>query len=189
MQHRGDGVICKDPKYLKSNADEPDNDVVEQESIFSGLPEEILISLTPAKMQLVNLYLTGNYSQNKIATILGIAPTTVRAWLIDENIQRVIKELQSRELSLIQSDLNALRHKAIDTMEDLLNSNMDNVRFQAAKDILDRGGLKAEQSIKVDKTVTTLEQQLSELAEYTICEDDIVDIDLSDVLEEVNTDG
>ena len=149
-----------DRKYLQGNAAEP-----QQESIFSGLPEEIMLKLTPAKMQLVNLYLTGNYSQQRIATILGISPNTVRSWLLDENIQSVIKELQSRELALIQSNLNVLRYKAINTMEDLLDSNMDNVRFQAAKDILDRGGLKAQQSIKVDKTVTNLEQQLADLAE------------------------
>ena len=173
-----------DRKYLQGNAAEP-----QQESIFSGLPEEIMLKLTPAKMQLVNLYLTGNYSQQRIATILGISPTTVRSWLLDENIQSVIKELQSRELALIQSNLNVLRYKAIDTMEDLLDSNMDNVRFQAAKDILDRGGLKAQQSIKVDKTVTNLEQQLADLAEYTISEEDVIDIDVSDLVEEVNSDG
>ena len=148
-----------------------------------------MLKLTPAKMQLVNLYLTGNYSQQRIATILGISPSTVRSWLLDENIQSVIKELQTRELALIQSNLNVLRYKAIDTMEDLLDSNMDNVRFQAAKDILDRGGLKAQQSIKVDKTVTNLEQQLADLAEYTISEEDVIDIDVSDLVEEVNSDG
>ena len=42
-----------DRKYLQGNAAEP-----QQESIFSGLPEEIMLKLTPAKMQLVNLYLT-----------------------------------------------------------------------------------------------------------------------------------
>lgn len=173
-----------DKKYLQGNAVE-----AQQESIFSGLPEEIMLKLTPAKMQLVNLYLTGNYSQQRIATILGISPSTVRSWLLDENIQSVIKELQTRELALIQSNLNVLRYKAIDTMEDLLDSNMDNVRFQAAKDILDRGGLKAQQSIKVDKTVTNLEQQLADLAEYTISEEDVIDIDVSDLVEEVNSDG
>ena len=173
-----------DRKYLQGNAAEP-----QQESIFSGLPEEIMLKLTPAQMQLVNLYLTGNYSQQRIATILGISPNTVRSWLLDENIQSVIKELQSRELALIQSNLNVLRYKAINTMEDLLDSNMDNVRFQAAKDILDRGGLKAQQSIKVDKTVTNLEQQLADLAEYTISEEDVIDIDVSDLVEEVNSDG
>lgn len=176
-----------DKKYLSGSPAEIESEP--QESLFSGLPEEILLKLTPAKMQLVNLYLTGNYSQQRLATILGISTSTVRAWLLDENIQSVIKELQSRELALIQSNLNTLRYKAISTMEDLLSSNMDNVRFQAARDILDRGGLKAQQSIKVDKTVTNLEQQFADLAEYKISEEDVIDIDVSDIVAEVTSDG
>ena len=180
-------MAMTDKKYLQANA--ADTEYSDQESIFSGLPQEIMTSITPAKMQLINYYLTGNYTQQKMAAIIGISPHTVRAWLMDENVQAVIKELQTRELALIQANLNSLRHKAIDTMEDLLSSNMDNVRFQAAKDILDRGGLKAQQSIKVDKTVTNLEQQLADLAEYTISEEDVIDIDVSDLVEEVTSDG
>lgn len=169
-----------DKTLLEGNSDE-----LSEESLFSGLPQEVMLKLNPVKMQLVNLYLTGNYTQKRIANILGVSTTTVRAWLMNPDIQMIIKELQNRELALVQSNLNALRNKALDTMEDLLNSNMDNVRFQAAKDILDRGGLKAQQSIKVDKTVTTLEQQLADLAEFSISDEDVIDIDVSDIVEEV----
>ena len=68
-------------------------------------------------------------------------------------------------------------------MDELLESDMDNVRFQAAKDLLDRGGHKPQQSIKVDKTVTTVEQQLKDLADFTI--DDTEIIDISDYVEEI----
>lgn len=182
-------MAFSDKKLIQGNAAETDYAVADQESLFSGLPEETMLKMTPAKMQLVSYYLTGNYTQTKLATILGINPQTVRTWLLDENVQYVIKELQTRELSLVQANLNRLRDKAINTMEDLLNSNMDNVRFQAAKDILDRGGLKAQQSIKVDKTVTNLEQQLADLADYTISDADVIDIDLSDLVDEVKSDG
>ena len=74
-------------------------------------------------------------------------------------------------------------------MEDLLDSNMDNVAFQAARDILDRTGMKSEQKINVQKTVTTLEQQMKDLADFTISDDDIIDIDVSDVLDEVKSNG
>ena len=161
----------------------------EQESLFSGLPEEVQKALTPAHMRAVNLYLTGNYTYKQIGAIIGVAGTTVSAWLMKPELQFVIKELQARELHLAQASLNALRNKAIDTMNDLLDSNMDNVRFQAAKDILDRGGLKAQQNIKVDKTVTTLEQQMATLAEFTIADDEVIDIDLDDILDEVKTSG
>ena len=66
---------------------------------------------------------------------------------------------------------------------------MDNVAFQAARDILDRTGMKSEQKINVQKTVTTLEQQMKDLADFTISDDDIIDIDVSDVLDEVKSNG
>jgi len=87
----------------------------------------------------------------------------------------------------VDSKLKALRHKAIDTMNELLESDMDNVRFQAAKDILDRGGHRPQQTIKVNKTVTTLEQQLKDLADFTIDDADVIDI--SDIVEEVKNGG
>jgi vacuolar-type H+-ATPase subunit I/STV1 len=107
--------------------------------------------------------------------------------LLDPTVQIVVKELQQREFAVVDSKLKALRHKAIDTMNELLESDMDNVRFQAAKDILDRGGHRPQQTIKVDKTVTTLEQQLKDLADFTIDDADVIDI--SDIVEEVKNGG
>ena len=156
-----------------------------EESLFSGLPSEIMTTLTPAKIRMILLYLTGQYTQKKIGQVVGVSENTIRAWLFDPMIQVVIKELQQREFAVIDGNLKALRHKAIDTMYELLDSTMDNVRFQAAKDILDRSGHKPQQSIKVDKTVTTVEQQLATLADFTITEDEIIDIDVDDILSEV----
>ena len=179
-----------DEEMPDGNADEGSMVVAdEQESLFSGLPEEVRKALTPAHMRAVNYYLTGNYNYKQIGAIIGVSAQTISAWLMKPEIQYVIKELQARELQLAQASLYSLRNLAIDTMKDLLDSNMDNVRFQAAKDILDRGGLKASQNIKVDKTVTTLEQQMANLVEYTISEDDVIDIDLDDILSEVKSPG
>lgn len=161
----------------------------DEESIFSGLPSEIMLSLSPAKIRMILLYMTGQYTQSKIGQIVGVSKNTVHAWLLDPNIQTVIKELQQREFAVIDGNLKALRHKAVHTMNELLDSNMDNVRFQAAKDILDRGGHKPQQSIKVDKTVTTVEQQLASLADFTITDEEIIDIDLDDIMSEVKNDN
>lgn len=147
-----------------------------QESLFSGLPSEIVDSLTPAKIRMIMLYLTGQYTQKKIGQIVGVSTTTIREWLLDENIQTVIKEIQAREFVKINNDLNALKNKAVSTLYELLDSTMDTVRYQAAKDILDRGGHKAQQSIKVDKVVTTREEQLKQLINTTM-NDSVVDIE------------
>lgn len=153
------------------------------DSLFSGLPVEIMESLSPAKIRMIMLYLTGQYTQKKIGQIVGVSENTIRAWLVDPMIQMVVKELQQREFAVIEGNLKALRHKAIGTMNELLDSTMDNVRFQAAKDILDRGGHKPQQSIKVDKTVTTVEQQLASLVDFTIDDSEVIDID--DFVEDV----
>lgn len=157
------------------------------ESIFSGLPAEVMNRISPAKTRMILLWLTGQCSQRKMAQIIGVSEATIKAWLVDPAVQLVIKEIQQREFAIIESNLKAMSYKAIDTMNELLDSDMDNVRFSAAKDILDRGGHKPQQSIKVDKTVTTIEQQLSQLADFTIDEDDIIDIDIEDMVDEIKS--
>ena len=147
------------------------------ESLFDGIPEEILSSLTPQKTRMITLYLTGLYTQTKIAKIIGVNESTIRIWLNQPAVQSVIKELQAREFALVDARLKAMRYKALDTMDDLLNSPDDRVKFSASKDILDRTGHKAAQAIKVDKTVTTIEQQLKDIVDFSIDDAEIIDID------------
>ena len=62
------------------------------ETLFSGLPEEIMQTLTPAKVRMILLHLTGQYNQVKIAKIIGVSDNTIRSWLVDPNVQLVVKE-------------------------------------------------------------------------------------------------
>lgn len=149
----------------------------QDDSLFSGLPQEYVEKLTPAKSRFIMLYLTGLYSQKKIAQIIGVSETTLRMWQMQEPVQMVMKELQQREFEVIDSKLKAMRYKALNTLDNLLESPDDRVKYSATKDILDRTGHKAAQSIKVDKTVTTIEQQLQQLADFTIDDSEVVDID------------
>ena len=147
----------------------------EPTNLFAGLP-----CLTPAKNRMVLLYLSGSMTKKKIAETIGVHENTVSCWLLDEEVQTVIGELQKREFAYIDSQLKAMRHKAAATMNDLMDSPMDNVRFQAAKDVLDRAGHKAVQQIKVDKKVTTIEEQLKSIQDFRFEEGDVVDV--SDVV-------
>lgn len=45
---------------------------------------------------------------------------------------------------------------------------MDAIALQAVRDVLDRGGHKPKNEIKVDKTVTTIEQKMKEIIDMTI---------------------
>lgn len=156
---------------------------IAEDNLFSGLPKEVFEQLTPAKNRMILLYITGQYTITQIAKLLGIHNSTVSSWLRQEDVQMVIKELQTREYAIIDSSLKALRMKAVETMNTLLDSPMEPVRFQASKDILDRTGHKPVNEMKIDKTVTTIEKQLQELADITIDEAEIIDI--SDVIEQV----
>lgn len=175
-----------DEKYVSTTEDET---VSPQDSLLSDLPENIVKTITPSKMHMINLYVAGCYSPKNICAQVGIHYNTYRRWMLEDGVRAVIRIIQEKQLALVQSDLNNLRGKAVKKMEDLLDSNMDNVAFQAARDILDRTGMKSEQKINVQKTVTTLEQQMKDLADFTINDDDIIDIDVSDVLDEVMSDG
>ena len=159
------------------------NEAPEQESLFSGLPQEVVDKLTPAKMRMISMYLTGMYSQGHIAKVIGVSANTIRAWLMSDEVQALISIMQEKEFNLIESRLKSMRYKALDTMDDLLDSPIDQVRYNASKDILDRTGHKPQQTIKVDKTVTNIEQQLKQLADFNIDEDNIVDVDVDDIVE------
>lgn len=156
-------------------------------NILSGLPSEALAELTPAKTRMILLWISGLYTQTAISKIIGVSEVTIRAWLNQTAVQSVIKELQKKEWQIIDSALKAKRMKAINTMDQLMDSPMDAVRFQASKDILDRTGHKAITEMKIDKTVTTIEQQLRELADAVI--DDAEIIDITDVIEQVKESG
>ena len=159
------------------------NETPEQESLFSGLPQEVVDKLTPAKMRMISMYLTGMYSQGHIAKVIGVSANTIRAWLMSDEVQALISIIQEKEFNLIESRLKSMRYKALDTMDDLLDSPIDQVRYNASKDILDRTGHKPQQTIKVDKTVTNIEQQLKQLADFNIDENNIVDVDVDDIVE------
>lgn len=130
--------------------------------------------LEPKLQRFVHLYLTGQYNQRQIAQMLEVHENTISTWLKREDVNLTIKEYQATEHEMIDTQIKAMRMKAIQKMNDLMDSPIDGIAFQACKDILDRTGHKAKNEIKVDKTVKTIEMQLRDLA------DDIIDVDFID---------
>ena len=78
----------------------------EQESLFSCLPAEVVEKLTPAKMRMLTMYLTGLYTQNHIAKIIGVSANTVRVWLMSDEVQTALNIIQEKEFNIIESKLN-----------------------------------------------------------------------------------
>mgnify|MGYP003298531376 CR=1 FL=1 len=63
-----------------------------------------------------------------------------------------------------------MREKALQTINELMDSDDDKVRYQASKDVLDRTGHMASMKKEVTITTKTFEEQLAEIvnAEYTV---------------------
>ena len=130
--------------------------------------------LEPKLQRFVHLYLTRQYNQTQLAQLLEVHKNTINSWLKREDVNIAIKEYQAMEHEMIDVQIKAMRMKAIEKMNELMDSPIDGIAFQACKDILDRTGHKAKNEIKVDKTVKTIEMQLRDLA------DDIIDVDFID---------
>ena len=124
--------------------------------------------LEPKLQRFVHLYLTGQYNQTQLAQLLEVHKNTINSWLKREDVNIAIKEYQAMEHEMIDVQIKAMRMKAIEKMNELMDSPIDGIAFQACKDILDRTGHKAKNEIKVDKTVKTIEMQLNDLAENLI---------------------
>jgi DNA-binding XRE family transcriptional regulator len=127
------------------------------------------VSLLEPKLQrFVHLYLTGQYNQTQLAQLLEVHKNTINTWLKREDVNLAIKEHQALEHNFFDAQIKSMRMKAIEKMNDLMDSPIDGIAFQACKDILDRTGHKAKNEIKVDKTVKTIEMQLNDLANEII---------------------
>ena len=134
--------------------------------------------LEPKLQRFVHLYLTGQYNQTQIAQILEVHKNTINQWLKREDVGLAIKEYQQLEHEMYDVQIKAMRMKAIQKMNDLMDSPIDGIAFQACKDILDITANKEKNEIKVDKTVKTIEVQLNELADSLIND---VDFEVLDV--------
>lgn len=137
-----------------------------------------ITNLTSKQQRFINLYLTGQYTQQKLSQLLDVHINTIQGWLRNQEIKSIITDMQKEQNEQVVVQLKALNNKAIIAMNELLDSPIDAVRLQAAKDILDRGGHKAKQEIKKEVTVTTYEQKLKDII------DSAIDVDYTEVGEE-----
>lgn len=122
-----------------------------------------ITQLDPKIQRFIHLYMTGQYTINKLAQLLEVHPNTVSNWLRRSDIREVINDMQQATHDIVTIQLKALTLKATNRLNQLVDSPIDGVAFQAVKDILDRAGHKAKQEIKIDKTVRTFEEKLQDL--------------------------
>jgi len=146
----------------KATYDMP-SDVVEEEF------EVTAIQALPPKMQrFIHLYMTGQYTINKLAQLLEVHPNTLSNWLKKQEVRDIINDMQQTTHEIVGIQLKSLTLQAVNKLGALTESPIDGVALQAVKDILDRAGHKPKQEIKIDKTVKTFEQKLYDLIEVTV---------------------
>lgn len=98
-------------------------------------------------LKAVNLMIETNLSQREIAKELDVAEETVSRWKKRDDFKEKLREEQNNFLS-------ELTRPAMRTMLELLDSDSDYVRCQAAQDILDRTGYKPSDKLNIDSDIT-----------------------------------
>lgn len=124
--------------------------------------------LPPQQQRFVQLYLTGQYSLNKLAELLGVHVNTLYKWLRKDDVKQAIQEYQDATHEIVASEMKSMTLQAVKRMRELMNSPIDGVALQAVKDVLDRTGHKPKQQIEKNVTVKTFEEKLSDLIDDVI---------------------
>lgn len=127
-----------------------------------------IFQLEPKQQRFIQLYMTGNYTLAKIAELLEIHPNTAGKWMKRPDIKAALEEAQTEIHDQVAIQLKGMALKATQKLVTLIDSPQDAIALQAVKDVLDRGGHKTKNEIKVEKTVVTVEQKLKELVDATI---------------------
>lgn len=133
---------------------------------------DLLLTKKPKKARAVQLMLTGGHKTSEIASLLGVKRQTINRWLAEDEVKQYMKLYQKDEAMIIQAKIKAATTAAMEKMVDLMDSPIDGIALQAAKDILDRSGHKAKQEVKKEVVVRTFEQKMNELLG-----DEIIDVD------------
>lgn len=126
----------------------------------------------PLAQKIMQLWCSGIYTKKEIASILNTTTNTVNKYLRDEKVLEAIEHYQKVETQLVDQNIKAMREKAIKTINELMDSEDDKVRYQASKDVLDRTGHLATMKKEVTITHKSFEEQLSEIinADYKVGE-------------------
>lgn len=124
----------------------------------------------PLAQKIMQLWCSGIYTKKEIAAILNTTTTTVNKYLRDERVLEAIENYQRVETKLVDQNIKAMREKALQTINELMDSDDDKVRYQASKDVLDRTGHIATMKKEVTIQHKSFEEQLNEIinADYSI---------------------
>lgn len=127
-----------------------------------------ILTIPPKMQRFIHLYMTGQYTLVKLSELLEVHTNTLSKWLKRKDVKAIISDMQLETHDVVGQRLKSLSFAATEKLSKLINSPIDGVALNAVKDVLDRTGHKPKQEIKVDKTVTTYEEKLSNIINNTI---------------------
>lgn len=99
--------------------------------------------ISPKQRKCIELWVSGGLSQKEIAGAVKVSENTITNWKKGEEFSTELTAAQKAKIK----DTAA---KAFKREVDLLDAESEMVQLQAAKDILDRAGYKADDSVKVE---------------------------------------
>lgn len=115
---------------------------------------EVFYSLTRKQQKAITMLFEGKHKQKKIALEISVADSTITKWKKNEKFRKAQDEYNHFMLREYSS-------AAVQTMHNLLEAKSEMVRFNAAKDILDRTGIISEtdlQLAQIDKLKAETEE-------------------------------
>ncbi len=95
--------------------------------------------IAPNKQRAINALLAGASNQDA-ARAAGVAPATLCRWKHQPDFGRELSDGQAALANAAQSDLAALREKAIGAIDDALDNEEVNIRLRAAALVMPRSG-------------------------------------------------
>ena len=118
--------------------------LVEQPKEYNNKPE--LLSLDERKIKLAE-YISLGYKPTQIAEILGVSVGWVRTNKKDQAVTKLVSELQAEALDSARKKIVDNTQKAAEKIIFLMEQSSDErVQLAAAKDLLDRSGIKDKDS-------------------------------------------
>jgi len=103
--------------------------------------------LTRKQLETIQLMIEQEMTQREIAERLNISEVTISRWKKDEEFKRIFEKT-------LRDSINLSSSYAYRTMVKLLGARSELVRFQAAKDILDRAGFKPTEKSEINHNHT-----------------------------------
>lgn len=102
--------------------------------------------LSKKQIKCLGLLVSAEMTQKQIAAEIKVSEQTICAWKKDA-------EFIEGYNNLMRSTVRSVSAKALKTLVSLLDAESEQVRLNAAKDILDRAGFKPEEKVEINGNV------------------------------------